>query len=508
MKRALKFLTSRLFIFSVLILLQILLIAFAILYLTNDYVYFYAAFTILSLVIVIHVINKTDNPMFKLAWIIPILLFPVFGGLFYLFFGRRGISKKMKARMQEAFEASERFLPMEDGTALEALEAVNPMAARQARYIAATSCSPVYLHTSTELLTPGETFWESLLKELRRAERYIFLEYFIIKEGRMWDSVLSVLKERAAAGVEVWVIYDDVGSINCLPDNYAAALRRMGFKAAVFNPFHPSPDVFMNYRDHRKLAIIDGRVGFTGGINLADEYVNIVSRFGYWKDTSMRLEGDAVDKLALMFLQTWHFTTGEQPDYPKYLTAVPAAADGFVQPFDDSPVNNHLTSELAYINMINTARRYVYISTPYLILDNEMITALTLAAESGVDVRIVTPYVADKKLIRLVTRSNYKALLKRGVHIYEYTPGFMHAKTIIVDDELSIVGTTNFDFRSFYLHFENGVWMYKSKCIEQVKADYLKNLAQSQEITMDFYKKIPIPVRIVSSIMKLFSPLM
>lgn len=507
MKKLIRFLTSRLFIFSVLILVQFLLLAGAVLLLANNYVHLYALFTVLSLAIVVWVVNETDNPMFKVAWIIPILLFPVFGGVFYAVFGRRKLPRTSRLRFEESQRASQQFIALSPvGIAM--IERSSPMAAKQARYLSHAAHSAICTRTETEYLSIGEMYLDRLLNDLRKAKRFIFLQYFIIKEGTMWDAILEILREKQAAGVEIRILYDDLGAINEQPPRFAQKLREFGFKTAVFNPFRPSLDVFMNYRDHRKIVVVDGQVAFTGGINIADEYINAITRFGHWKDTGIRLEGDAVDKLTLIFLQAWHFATGELPNYKQYLIAEPRGCDGFVLPFDDGPHDDHLLSEMAYISVINNARRYVHISTPYLILDNEMTTALCLAAESGVDVRIITPFVADKKLVRSVTRSNYKALLKRGVRIHEYTPGFMHSKTIVADGEIAIIGTTNFDFRSFYLHFEDNVWLYGSRSVAQAEQDFQLSLAVSHEVDLEWYGKLPISSRIVSSFLKLFSPLM
>jgi len=325
----------------------------------------------------------------------------------------------------------------------------------------------------------------------------------------MWDTVLEILKTKALQGVDVRLIYDDFGTIKHLEKDYPEYLKSFGIKTCVFNPFHATLDSFLNYRDHRKITIIDGNVGFTGGINLADEYINVKLRFGHWKDSSVLIKGDAVSGLTIMFLQLWYFLNpDEEIEFVKYFNTVSFESDGFVQPFSDSPINGHLTGEYAYLNLINNAKKYIYITTPYLVLDNEMITSLKLASISGIDVRIITPHIPDKWYVHAVSRANYHCLLKAGVKIYEYTPGFIHAKTIVVDDELAIVGTTNFDFRSFYLHFENGVLMYKSKCVKQVKNEYHALLDKCEEILLDAYLNEPWIKSFKGKVLKLFSPMM
>ena len=325
----------------------------------------------------------------------------------------------------------------------------------------------------------------------------------------MWSTILNILKRKSAQGVEIRLMYDDLGTIQLLPKDYPKKLASYGIKTTIFNRFHASLDAFLNYRDHRKILVIDGHVGFTGGLNLADEYINKVQRFGVWKDTAVMLKGEAVAKLTETFLQLWHFSNNEHfNEYINYVSTKKFPSDGYVQPFSDGPADGKLTGKLGYMGIINNAKRYVHITTPYLILDNEMITALTLAAESGVDVKIITPHIPDKKIVFALTRANYKPLLRAGVKIYEYLPGFIHAKMIVADDEIAIVGTANFDFRSFYLHFENGVMMYKSSCVAAVENDFSKTLLESMQ--MDFVNsrnKNPF-YRFGQMLLKIFSPLL
>ncbi len=508
MKKVIRFLSGRLAVTSYFILLQLCLLFIGILSFSHKFVYFYLVMIIISFIFVIIIINDKSNPTFKIAWIIPILIAPIFGAPLYLIFGKKKMSNKVVNKLVGTFKQTSEILEEHEDVKNQ-IKSSDTRVYKQFKYISNTSFSPVFNHTQTEFLPTGEVFYENLLKELEKAEKFIFLEYFIIDKGKMWNSVLDILKRKAMNGVDVRLMYDDLGTINLLEKNYNKYLESFKIKTQIFNPFHASLDSFMNYRDHRKITIIDGNVGFTGGINLADEYINQKKRFGHWKDCSIMLKGEAVSRLTVLFLQVWYYLTDEEKqEYSKYMCTVSYDNDGYVQPFGDSPVSEHLTGELAYMNMINNASKYVYITTPYLVLDNEMITALTLASESGVDIRIMTPYVPDKWYVHAVSRANYPVLLKSGIKIYEYTPGFIHAKTIVTDDELAIVGTTNFDFRSFYLHFENGVMMYKSRCVSQVHDEYIRLLGKCKEITLESYYNEPVLSRLKGKILKLFSPMM
>ena len=508
MKKLFKFLTGRLFIVATMIVVQLAIVLVTILFLSQYTLYMNTVLILISITITLYIVIKKDNPMYKLAWIIPILLFPVVGGVLYFIFGKRNISPRAKKRLITIYQKTASYSKQEEPV-LQQLEEDNPFALKQARYIRDCSFSPVYQNTDTCFLTPGEAKFAALTEELKKAKHFIFLEYFIIQEGKMWNTVLDILAEKAKEGVDVRLLYDDAGTINLLPSKYPKKLREMGIKVAVFNPLKPSLDVFMSYRDHRKIAVIDGNVGFTGGINLADEYINEYEKHGYWKDSSILLKGKAVWNLTIMFLSMWEYATGKtDEDYERYKPTLHTPSAGYVQPFADSPLDGQLIGEFAYMNMINNAKRYVYISTPYLILDNEMTSVLTLAAQSGIDVRITTPHVADKWYVHMVTRANYAQLIEAGVKIYEYTPGFIHAKTMVVDDEFAIVGTTNFDFRSFYLHFECGVWMYQTDAVMQVYEDYQKIMEQSQTISLEECTKISFPKRILSAVLRLFAPLM
>lgn len=506
MKRIIKLLTSRLVITCLLIVIQLAALFALVINLSLMSWEVYLGLTIFSIILVVLIVSENKNPVFKVAWIIPMLMLPVLGWLLYFLFGRRKISGHNHKKYDALISPAAGILSQNEEILF---EIDDQSVIRQSDYIYNTSGCPIFRNTAAEYFPAGEDFFTRYIEELNKAEKFIFIEYFIIEEGKMWNAVLEILKRKVKEGVEVRVMYDDLGCINTLPVGYEKKLREYGIKAVIFNNFRPSIDVFMNYRDHRKITVIDNRAAFTGGLNLADEYINKKVRFGYWKDCAMLMEGEAVTAMTIMFLQLWYYSSNEPvPSYNEFIPPASVKCEGYIQPFGDGPMDDHLTSELAYINIINRAKRYVYICTPYLILDNEMITALGLAATGGIDVRIITPNIPDKWYVHAVTRSNYAALIRSGVKIYEYLPGFIHEKAIICDDELCIVGTTNFDFRSFYLHFENGVFIYKAPIIKQIKEDFAEVQSQSESIpleravTKNIFKKFAI------SIMRLFAPFM
>ena len=503
---------GRVVLTGAMILLQIVLLILVLLRFGQYFVYFYLIMTALSIVVVLHIINQDkENPAYKLAWCIPILIVPVFGGLFYLMFGVKRLSSKMRMKMLNLYGSTLQLL-RQDPAITRQLEEEDSSVANQSRYISKTASFPVYQNTYVEYLSPGEVKFERLKSELRKAQRYIFLEYFIIGEGVMWDEILEILLEKVAEGLDVRLIYDDMGSLLTVPFRYWETLEKQGIRCRAFNPFRPFLSVKMNNRDHRKIAVIDGHTAFTGGINIADEYINVKERFGHWKDASIMLKGEAVWSFTVMFLQMWDYLTDERRDYEEFRAeSYPLdgyEATGYVQPYTDSPLDQEPVGELVYLNIINRAKRYVYINTPYLIVDNEMVTALTLAAKNGVDVRIVTPHIPDKWYVHAVTRAYYTVLIESGVKIYEYTPGFIHSKTFLSDDEIGVVGTINLDYRSLYLHFECGAWMYRTACLDEMKQDYMETLKVCKRITYGDCQKLGVFRRLGRAVLRLFAPLM
>lgn len=466
--------------------------------------------TVLSLLVCLYIVSRRGTGAYKLSWIFMILLFPLFGGLLYLLFSFQGATKKF-SRQTAKTEAKAKSLLSFPGTAEEALLETLPDRTAQVQYLQNYAGFPVYTDSQTTYLSPGETKHNLLLEQLQKAERYIFLEYFIIQEGVMWNAVLEILKEKAAHGVKVRVLYDDLGCFLKLPKDYDRTLRDLGIECQVFNRFKPLLTAMQNNRDHRKVAVIDGKVAFTGGINLADEYINAVDKFGHWKDASVMIRGKAAWSFTLMFLQMWELASGVDEDYAQFypwvLTECPVKASGYVQPYADSPMDTENVGEHVYLQIINTAKRYLYITTPYLIIDESMMSALCLAAKSGVDVRIVTPYRWDKRFVHMTTRSYYRELMGAGVKIYEYTRGFIHAKTFVSDDTVATVGTTNLDFRSLYLSFECGALMYQTEAVQQLKEDFLQTLEQCHRITEQDCQ-CGLIRKIFRDILQLFAPLM
>jgi cardiolipin synthase len=506
-----KLLSHRVAFIFIPMFLQLILLITVIEWFNEYFVLFYGGSIVLSIIAVLGIINSRDNPAYKIAWLIPILVFPIFGGLFYLIFGGNKLSSRMKQKMKYIMNKTREVLEPCECTIGE-IGLQDERARNQSRYIQNYAFYPPYCNTMTEYLSLGEIKFAKLLEELRKAERYIFLEYFIIEEGLMWNSILNILEEKAAKGVDVRVIYDDAGCLFTLPYGYDKQLEKKGIKCCVFNPLVPLLIPRLNNRDHRKIVVIDGQVGFTGGINLADEYINEFEKHGHWKDTAIMLKGEAVWGLTVMFLAMWDYLKGIDEDFNKFKADCSGfskiGCSGYVQPFADSPLDEEPVGETIYLNLINKAKRYLYITTPYLIIDNQMERALTSAAKGGVDVRIITPHIPDKWYVHEVTKSFYKNLVKSGVRIYEYSPGFMHAKTVVVDDEYGVVGTINMDYRSFFSHFECGVWMYKTSSIYEIKDDFISTLKDCSEITMEYFQGIKWYHTLVGSFLRVFSPLM
>lgn len=463
--------------------------------------------TVLSVIIVIWIVRKYDNPAYKIPWIILILLFPLFGGLFYLMWGNTPFNR---SRAEHKFEpVNPDFSKNVSSPAFERLTSAMPRHARRTQYIENLTGLPVWSETTTRYFSVGEYQFTAMCEELKKAEKFIFMEYFIIEPGEMWQPILDILCEKVQNGVEVRVMYDDAGCITKLPLNYDKYLGSLGIKALRFNRFIPTLNTYLNYRDHRKITVIDGNVGYMGGTNIADEYINRHSPFGHWKDTSLELRGAGVANMTEMFLEMWDYATGQASlEHDKYRPTIERAGDGYVQPFGDSPLDDYNVGETVYMQIINNARKYVYITTPYLVLDNEMINALITAAQSGIDVRIITPGVPDKKFVYLVTRSFYQQLHRFGVKIYEYTPGFLHAKMIVSDDDVAVVGTINMDFRSFFMHFECGTVLYGGKVVDEIKEDIRDIMLKSRVIDEAWFQNVPWISSIMASILRLLAPLL
>ncbi len=513
LRKLLKLLFNRIFYVAFAILIQLGWIFIMVLKIAAFSRYVDIFIEIVGVVIVLWIVNKEINPSYKLAWTMLILSLPILGVTLYFLFGKSRIASIMDQQFMKRIEESSELMRDDPETVSSLLER-DPSAAMQSHYISSASHFPVHQNTSAEYFQVGDDMFPVLVKELKQAQKYIFIEYFIINDGVMWKTILDILEQKAAEGVDVRLIYDGFGCLTTLPHKYYEELRKKGIACQVFNPFRPILNIIQNNRDHRKLCIIDGWVGFTGGINLSDEYINQKERFGHWKDTAIMLKGEAVWNMTVMFLHMWAVIgrTEEKIDYEVYLPhknhQEQFVGNGFVQPFCDTPLDEEIVGENVYLNIINKARRYVYICTPYLIIDNEMMTALCLAAKNGVDVRIMTPGIPDKKLVFLLTQSYYRQLLENGVKIYEYQPGFLHAKTFVSDDEVAVVGTINLDYRSLYLHFEDGVWIYGNEVIWSMKEDFVQTLEYCHTVTLDSCKNRKIPVRIMQNVLRAFAPML
>ena len=498
-------------IVAFLILIQIITIVFLVINGAKGSPIFALLLNVVSLVISLVVIVRHTKDAYKLTWIYLILCFPVFGGLLYLIFSIQASMRLMSPLMKKIDGIATAVNEGSDGCAAEASNRY-PGKSLQIKYLYEHAGFPVCGNTLTEYYASGEDFYISLLDELKKAERYIFLEYFIISEGKMWNSVLEILEEKAHAGVDIRIIYDDFGCLFQLPRKYPEKLSEMGIECRAFNRFRPILTGLQNNRDHRKICSVDGKVAFTGGVNIGDEYINEVEKYGLWKDSAVKLEGDAAWALTTIFLKNWILTDPEHKHTEQVndlspIDNVQKECDGFVQPYCDSPLDNDNVGEHVYTHIINQAQRYVYIMTPYLIVDNGFLASLTLAAKSGVDVRIITPHVWDKKMVHLATRSYYRELILGGVRIYEYSPGFIHSKVFVSDDIVASVGTTNLDFRSLYLHFECGAMLYGSRAVLQARDDFLSTLPLCEEILEDKCKTDLI-TRMINSILRLFAPLL
>lgn len=457
---------------------------------------------------VLHIVNRNMIPETKLPWLLCVIALNLFGVAIYAVFSNNRPSKKQRRKYKRLYEHSKIFEGSTAGD--EYLEGMERWADVGRALLADKGGSAVYSNTRTEYFPTGEDFFKRLLEDLEGAEKYIFLEYFIIERGVMWYTILDILKKKVQEGVEVRVLYDDIGCMGKIHMRYAQTLRKAGIKCEKFNPFVPVITNVHNNRDHRKITVIDGVIGYTGGINLADEYINVKHPFGHWKDTAVRLEGEGVKELALMFLRAYNIRSKEAEDFAPYIPEryEPFDCGGYVIPYGDGPrpLYDRYVGEEVYINVINGAKKTLYIATPYLVIDYRLRGALLSAAARGVDVRLLVPYVPDKKVVFALTRSNYMALIKGGVKIYEYTSGFVHAKSFIADGEIGIVGTINLDYRSFIHHFENAVLMYRTQAVEELEADMLKTFEISALQTEEDAKK-NVVWRGVCEIAKVFAPL-
>lgn len=486
---------------------QLLLVAFLVSLLQQRAVYLYFILEIAGAVMMTVIITKNRNSAYTIAWLIIMMVMPVFGYLLFLLWGTTGLTNRKRTRIQAHIAYGQTFLEPDQTTDAQFL-ARHPTRQKLRAYLQ-NEGFPIYQHTQSRYYPLGELQFEQLIADLEQAQKYIFLEYFIVAEGLLWDRIHEILRRKAQQGVEVRVLIDDLGSIERLPDTFVAELQNEGIQAARFNQVHKNIfRMLINNRNHQKITVVDGNIGYTGGTNIADEYVNLTHELGHWKDVAIRLEGAAVWALTVTFLQMWDAETDLQSDYPRYRPTIQVRGRGFYQPFADGPLNNpHNPAEELYRQIIAGAQRYVYITSPYLVIDDAMKDTLCMAAKGGVDVRIVTPKIWDHWYVHMVTKSNYDALLAAGVRIYEYTPGFIHAKIILSDDDNGVISSINMDYRSFFLLFEFGVWICGAPVLADIKADLLNIFAISEEKNLVQWRSRPQYQKFLQHILHIFAPL-
>lgn len=471
--------------------------------------YAYGGSFALSIVMALYLINHPLNSTSRQTWLILVLLLPVVGTLLYLYIELDLGHRLVRARLEQIHRHSTQHLPKQEKL-LKEIQSSEPELCGLSRYMLAHGGFPIYSNTCVDYFPLGEDKFAAMLEELEKAEKFIFMEYFIIEEGFMWNSVLEILERKVQQGVEVRVMYDGTNAMFKVPYRYPEKLRAKGIQCKMFSPIRPLFSTYHNNRDHRKILVIDGHTAFTGGVNLADEYINRKAVYGHWKDTAIMLKGEAVRSFTLMFLQMWEISE-RAIEYDRYLN-VPLpelpAAEGYVLPYGDSPFDNERVGEAVYLDILNRAKRYVHIMTPYLIIDSEMTNALCFAAKRGVDVRLILPHIPDKKTAFALAYTHYRELLQAGVRIYEYTPGFVHAKVFVSDDDKAVVGTINLDYRSLYLHFECAAYLHRVPVIAEIEQDYRHTLKSCQQVTLDSLRREKRYRKVLGFLLKMLAPLM
>lgn len=469
------------------------------------------------------ILNSKENPSVKLSWCFLVGIFPIFGGIVY-FVVKFDIGYRVtQKRITLAVEESKKYIP-EQKDMLAELKQLDAQTYHIAKYLSKTSGSLVSKNNEVKYFSIGEDMFEEMKRQLETASEYIYLEYFMIAHGKMWNEILKILVRKVKEGIDVRLLYDGTCSIYLLPYHYPEHIERLGIKCCMFSPPVPFLSTHYNNRDHRKIMVIDGRVAFTGGVNLCDEYINIDSPFGHWKDVGIMIKGDAVYDFTLMFMQMWIAATSHSkldikfPNMQKYLSKTSYVLEdldkskenieGYVIPYADNPVDNENVGENVYIDILNQAKKYVYIMTPYLILDNEMLHAISFAAKRGIDVRIILPHIPDKKFAFYLAQANYKVLIEAGVKVYEYTPGFVHAKVFVSDDERAVVGSINLDYRSLYWHYECSAYLYKVPAIKDIYTDFMETRAMCEQVSENTIKKIGWFSKVAAYILKIVAPLL
>ena len=508
-KGLLSLIFSRFFVIALLLAIQVGVIIVAYIFFMDKVPYLVGIVRFFSLIMVIYLFNCPMDSSAKLTWMFIISIAPLLGTGF-LCFTQSNLGHRMERDMlKKQIDLTRNSIEQPENVIRE-LEHDGSGTDDLCRYLKRSGCFPLYDQTEVTYFPSGEAKFKAMLEEMEKAEKFIFMEYFIVEEGYMWGRILDVLTRKVKEGVEVRVMYDGMCEMSTLPADYWKLLGKVGIKSKPFSPIKPFVSTHYNYRDHRKILVIDNKVAFNGGVNLADEYINHIERFGHWKDTAIMLKGPAVRSFALLFLQMWNIDE-KNPDYDAWLgqeAPEPKEAKGYVMPYGDSPLDEYKVGETVYMDILNRATDYVHIMTPYLILDDELETALKYAAQRGVDVKMILPGIPDKKIVYALAKTHYIQLLEAGVQIFEYTPGFVHAKVFVSDDTKAVVGTINLDYRSLYHHFECATYLYKTACIPEIEGDFRETLTKCREVTRETLKKEPLFIKIAGPIAKLVAPLL
>ncbi len=508
---------NRSFMIAILLFLQVILLSASFLLLTEYIHYIYLINLFVSLFIVVYIVNRQECPEFKIAWLTFMCLLPIFGILYYLFIELNPKQKIIVNNVHKIMEDSS-YLLDNNQSVINKITGCAPRYTGLLNFLQKQGPYPVYDHSDVSYYDDGEKAFEAVKTALRSAKSYIFMEYFIVSPGKLLDEVIDILKDRAAAGVEIRLMYDGLCHAKTLSYDFPKQMREYGIKVNVFEPFSPFLSSDQNYRDHRKITVVDGEVAFTGGFNLADEYANFTQPFGYWKDVAIRVTGDAVRTFTVLFLQNWHLDGLKEKElWENYIQTnaidskdaeEASCAEGFVAPYADSPNVSNEIGVTAYIGILNQAKNYVWIMTPYMILGSDIIKAITFATGRGVDVKIIIPHIPDKKMPFSIAKSFYPELIKEGVKIFEYTPGFVHAKVFVSDNRIATVGSYNLDYRSFYLNYEVGSLLIDCPAINDIREDYIDTISQCQEMSMADYKALPLITKISGRVLRLIGPLL
>lgn len=516
MQKILKLLFSKKLLSLFLLLLQIYLLAAGFLWFEEDIAYLYWVQLAFCTAMVIYEVNSRKNPAFQMSWLILVALAPAFALLLYVLVRTDFTSRRIGRRVDRILKSTNRHLP-QDPLTMEQLCREHPRTASLCRYLEEGCGFPVYQNTDVKYYPLGDFMFEDLKRDLMDAERFIFLEFFMIYHGIMWSAIHEILKKKSQEGVEVRLLYDGMGCrLSMLPGDYYKQLEEEGISCRVFSPVLPLLSTAQNNRDHRKIVVVDGKVAYTGGVNLGDEYINREERFGHWKDTAVRLCGDGVDSFSMLFLQMWNAASQKEvfheTEYLSYLSGATCRevqpAEGYVVPYGDCPLDQEATGERVYLDLLNTAQRFVHITTPYLVPSSEMRETMLFTAKRGVEVVLLLPHIPDKRYMRCLAHTYYPELIRGGVKIYEYLPGFVHAKMSIADGERAVVGTINHDFRSLFLHYECAALLIGTPCIQQIEQDFQQTLKLSHRVTLADYMKINVISRIFGYVLRLFAPLL